>query len=66
MSEQRDNTTERDEPSPKERPPQPGSYYYDDATGYELYDPAKDEDDEDEQDANTASHEAERTEERKP
>jgi hypothetical protein len=49
MSEQPDNTTERDEPSrKKEREPQPGSYYYDDSTGYEIYDPAKDEDPDDE------------------
>jgi hypothetical protein len=46
MSERRDNTTERDEPSQKESAPQPGSYYYDDATGYQIYDPAKDEDEE--------------------
>ena len=49
MSEQADNTTEQDEPSRKKEPePKPGSYYYDDATGYEIYDPAKDEDSDDE------------------
>lgn len=48
MSEQTDDTTEWDEPSRKEREPQPGSYYYDDATGYEIYDPAKDDEEEDE------------------
>jgi hypothetical protein len=49
MSERRDNTTEQDESSPvnDERDERPaGSYYYDDATGYEIYDPAKDEDEE--------------------
>lgn len=46
MSERRDDTTKPDEPSPKEGERQPGSYYYDDATGYEIYDPAQDEDDE--------------------
>ena len=49
MSERRDDTTERDEPSRKERERQPESYYYDDATGYEIYDPSQD-DDEDERD----------------
>lgn len=49
MSERRDDTTEpseRDAPSERERQPQ--NYYYDDGTGYEVYDPSKDEDDEDE------------------
>jgi hypothetical protein len=49
MSERRDDTTERDQSSPvkDESSPvnserQPGSSYYDDdATGYEVYDPAK-------------------------
>ena len=50
MSEQTDDTTERDEPSRPEQEPKPGSYYYDDSTGYEIYDPAKDEEDEDEDD----------------
>jgi hypothetical protein len=49
MSERRDDTTERDEPSRKERERQPGSYYYDDATGYEIYDPAQEDDDDAEQ-----------------
>jgi hypothetical protein len=48
MSERRDNTTEQDESSPVKDERQPGSYYYDDATGYELYDPAKDEGEEEE------------------
>ena len=52
MSERRDNTTEGDESSPlkKERPA--GSYYYDDATGYEIYDPAQDAEPEDETEEN--------------
>ena len=49
MSERRDDTTEQDEPSRKESERKPGSYYYDDATGYEIYDPAQ-ETDEDEDD----------------
>ena len=45
MSEQRDDTTEQDESSSSgTSEPRPGSYYYDDSTGYELYDPADDED----------------------
>jgi hypothetical protein len=47
MSERRDDTTEpveRDAPPEPERQPQ--NYYYDDGTGYEVYDPAQDEDDE--------------------
>ena len=47
MSEQRDNTTNGGEPSPaRSEPRQPGSYYDDDATGYEVYDPSKDDDEE--------------------
>ena len=44
MSEQRDDTTEPDAGSRPERKPKPGSYYYDDATGYEIYAPKRDED----------------------
>ena len=43
MSERRDDaaTTE-----PEARPDrEPGSYYYDDATGYEIYSPEEDEED---------------------
>jgi hypothetical protein len=47
MSERRDNTTERDDASRKEQERPSRSYYYDDATGYEIYDPAQD----DEEDA---------------
>ena len=43
MSEHRDDTTERDAPSPERSSTEPGSYYYDDGTGYEIYDPSKDE-----------------------
>ena len=51
MSERRDDTPEQDEESRAvER--KPGDYYYDDATGYEIYDPTKD-------------HEAEEEDERK-
>ena len=52
MSERRDDTTEQDEASRAERERQPGKYYYDDATGYEIYDPAQD-DEEDEPDLET-------------
>ena len=51
MSEHRDNTTEPDAPSPEPGAPRPeGSYYYDDATGYEIYDPSEEENDEEEGD----------------
>lgn len=46
MSKQRDDTTEQNEPSGEQREPQPGSYYYDDSTGYEIYDPEKDDEEE--------------------
>ncbi len=43
MKERRDDTTNRDaESRPTAR--EPGAYYYDDATGYEPYAPAEDED----------------------
>jgi len=50
MNERRDDTTEpieRDAPLERERAPQ--NYYYDDGTGYEVYDPAKDEETDDEE-----------------
>ncbi|HEX8708462.1 MAG TPA: hypothetical protein VF723_09490 [Pyrinomonadaceae bacterium] len=50
MDERKDDTTEEDEPSRDESGVKPGSYYYDDATGYEVYDPAKEDDDEDAED----------------
>jgi|GEM_PF-1165219 len=60
MSERRDDTTEpgeRDAPPEPERAPR--NYYYDDGTGYEVYDPATDEDDTDESDAGEAARDAE-------
>ena len=48
MSERRDDTPEPSgAPPPAERERTPGSYYYDDGTGYENY--APEEEDEDEQ-----------------
>ena len=39
--------TENTPPEAAADQPQPvGSYYYDDATGYEIYDPAQDDEDE--------------------
>ncbi|HEX8457517.1 MAG TPA: hypothetical protein VF656_09485 [Pyrinomonadaceae bacterium] len=57
MSEPRDDTTEPRERDSTPPPPgsehdtptgrehAPGSYYYDDATGYEIYDPSEDDED---------------------
>lgn len=45
MSERRDDTTEADQPSGKPNDVKPGSYYYDDSTGYEIYDPDQDNED---------------------
>jgi hypothetical protein len=45
-----DDTPEPDERSPEEKESKPGSYYYDDSTGYEIYDPEKDDEDEEEND----------------
>jgi ribosomal 30S subunit maturation factor RimM len=50
MSEQTDNTPEEINPSPDEPQRRPGDYYYDDATGYEIYDPAKDDENGEEED----------------
>ncbi len=50
MDERRDDTPEQDEPSRIERGPKPGSYYYDDSTGYEIYDPTTDDEDRDKND----------------
>lgn len=44
MNERRDDTTKPETESPRAR--RPGSYYYDDATGYEIYKPGEDEDEE--------------------
>jgi hypothetical protein len=50
MGERQDDTTQ---PGERDAPPEParapGNYYYDDGTGYEVYDPATDEDDEEEE-----------------
>ncbi len=50
MSKQRDDTPEEIDPSGEEETPAhaPGAYYYDDSTGYEIYDPEKDEEEEEE------------------
>lgn len=61
MSERRDDTTEpgerADAPPTRERAPR--NYYYDDGTGYEVYDPSEDEDETDAGDAEeTASDDA--------
>ena len=50
MSKQRDDTPEEIDPSGEEAPPgqKPRSYYYDDSTGYEVYDPEKKDDEEEE------------------
>ncbi len=44
MSERTDDTTEGAAGSRPEREGEPGSYYYDDGTGYEVYRPEEDED----------------------
>lgn len=48
MNERKDETTETDddERSTLERDQEQHGYYYDDETGYEVYDPANDEDEE--------------------
>ncbi len=58
MSEQTDNTTERDESSSPESNQKPHSYYDDDSTGYEVYDPAQEDEDEDEKNAESNEDEA--------
>ena len=55
MSDQRDDTTDGGAPSRGSEPQPRRSYYYDDATGYEVYDPSKDEDEEDEQEESDES-----------
>lgn len=56
MSEPRDDTTEPDErAAPPEPEREPQNYYYDDGTGYEVYDPAADEDEPDASDAGGAA-----------
>ncbi|MBA3766349.1 MAG: hypothetical protein H0W99_05045 [Acidobacteria bacterium] len=51
MSEQRDDTTDEGAPSPGSAPQPRPSYYYDDATGYEVYDPSKDDEEDDDDEA---------------
>lgn len=48
MSQRRDDTTDTQQRAPTKRERAPGDYYYDDATGYEVYDPAQDENEPDE------------------
>ena len=49
MSQRRDDTTDApEERAPAKRERAPGDYYYDDATGYEIYDPTQDKDEVDE------------------
>lgn len=47
MDERKDDTTEsnEDEPSTLKRDQDQRGYYYDDETGYEVYDPDKEEED---------------------
>jgi hypothetical protein len=46
MSERRDDTTEPPEPAAPPAPErQPQNYYYDDGTGYEVYDPTQEDED---------------------
>jgi len=47
MSELEPDNTPKPAPSPQVTPArEPGGYYYDDATGYEVYRPEEDEDEE--------------------
>lgn len=51
MNEHRDDPPEPFEPARNLPEHEHGSYYYDDATGYEIYDPAKDVDEDVDEDA---------------
>ena len=51
MNERRDDTTETGE----ESRPAPGAYYYDDATGYEVFDSSEEEEDEEGREADGAA-----------
>ena len=56
MHERRDDTTK---PGDESRPArEPGRYYYDDATGYEPYDPDEEEEDDEGEGASNASRDA--------
>ncbi|HKR01129.1 MAG TPA: hypothetical protein VJT09_10675 [Pyrinomonadaceae bacterium] len=46
MSKRKDDTPEEINPSGGQEERAPGSYYYDDSTGYEVYDPEKEDEDE--------------------
>jgi hypothetical protein len=50
MNEPKDDTTEtnEDEPSTLKRDQEEHGYYYDDETGYEVYDPTKEEENDEE------------------
>ena len=52
MDERKDDTTEteQNEPSTLKRDQDQRGYYYDDETGYEVYDPSNDEDEKDVED----------------
>ena len=50
MSKRRDDTTEPEPESRRERESEPRSYYYDDGTGYEVYDPETSEEEDDDGD----------------
>ena len=56
MTERRDDTTKPADESRPARPP--GRYYYDDATGYEPYDPDEEEEDDEGEGAPNASRDA--------
>lgn len=56
MSEQTDNTPAEIDPSRDKPARKPGDYYDDDATGYEIYDPTK-EDESDEAEEENKSNE---------
>ena len=43
-----DDTPERAERSPAKKDSETGSYYYDDSTGYEIYDPEQEDEDDEE------------------
>lgn len=50
MSERRDDTTEPAPESLRERESESRNYYYDDGTGYEVYDPEASEEETEEED----------------
>ena len=60
MSERLDDTPEADEPSRIEETRPRGSYYYDDSTGYEIYDPNTDAEGDEEEDESDVDGEEEK------